>query len=567
VPQYAAAKNVTQVSVISIALLAASIHFPSSALIIRWAVLQRHVALTMFSSSPRKIRYRMVSTKDDSIHVDAEVSGPEADERGGRVIRRVHSRLWSHLGRQTYYGSLLFNLGAFFLPALYSTLSKLWVADLNSSQVVTTDVYTYIGVVANVLNDGLPRTAWLIIGDKSTRRTNSRISLAYTLIIFQVILGAILTVVFVASSKRLAAAFVPEAVRQTSITYVRISSVEALSSAMEVAVACSTRALDHPDVPLLISSTKFIVNIVLDLLIISRFHVGSFTPTINTQALIRMACDLTSAVSGLAYFLHIAIKMQQESHEPNRTAKPSILSLKILVRPGMWTFLESALRNSIYLWLVSGIVSMGLNYATAWGVFNTIRWGIVMVPVQALEASTLTFVGHAWGRWRAQVGPEVKKPKATKKDLLAIMRPAFTSLCIALAVEVPLCIFLSLWGIKEFAYYLSNSDPVAEITQKMWKTIDWCYIFYALNYQLAAILLATVPRWYLYQALGSNLLWMLPWAITVTRIGMTAENAWSYDSIIFGGALVFDFFNVSLVCCLWAWQLKKGKIPLVPVRT
>jgi hypothetical protein len=167
------------------------------------------------------------------------------------------------------------------------------------------------------------------------------------------------------------------------------------------------------------------------------------------------------------------------------------------------------------------------------------------------------------------------------------MRPAFTSSCIALAVEVPLCIFLSLWGIKEFAYYLSNSDPVAEITQKMWKvqfpsisfyylyspsdlglqTIDWCYIFYALNYQLAAILLATVPHWYLYQALGSNLLWMLPWAIAVTRICMTAENAWSYDSIIFGGALVFDFFNVSLVCCLWAWQLKKGKIPLVPVRT
>jgi hypothetical protein len=42
------------------------------------------------------------------------------------------------------------------------------------------------------------------------------------------------------------------------------------------------------------------------------------------------------------------------------------------------------------------------------------------------------------------------------------------------------------------------------------QTMDWCYIFYALNYQLAAILMATTPRWYLYQALGSNLLWMLP---------------------------------------------------------
>jgi hypothetical protein len=290
------------------------------------------------------------------------------------------------------------------------TLSKLWVANIDSSQVVTTDVYTYIGVIVKVLNDGLPRTAWSVVGDKSTRTTTSRISLTYTLLVFQVTLGAILTLIFVASSEKLAAAFVPAAVRDTSLRYVRISSVEALSSAMEVAVACSTRALDHPDAPLLISSIKFIVNIVLDLLIISRFHVGNYTPTINTQALIRMACDLTSAVSGLAYFLYIAAKLQRHSTSPNQKPKVGFTSLKTLARPGMWTFTESALRNSIYLWLIHGIVSMGLDYATAWGVF--------MVPVQALEATTLTFVGHAWGKWRAEVGPTLRTPKASKQDLL-----------------------------------------------------------------------------------------------------------------------------------------------------
>lgn len=84
-------------------------------------------------------------------------------------------------------------------------------------------------MVANVLNDGLPRTAWVTIGDKATRQINSRISLTYTLLTVQIVLGAILTVVFVASADRLAAAFVPESVRQSSLTYVRISSVEALS--------------------------------------------------------------------------------------------------------------------------------------------------------------------------------------------------------------------------------------------------------------------------------------------------------------------------------------------------
>ena len=302
---------------------------------------------------------------------------------------------------------------------MYGTLSKLWVANLDSSQVVTTDVYTYIGVVANVLNDGLPRAAWLIIGDKSTRTINSRVGLAYSLILFQIMFGAIMTVIFVASSEKLASAFVPVQVRLASLKYVRISSALALSSAMEVAVSACTRALDHPDVPLLISSTKFLVNIVLDLLFISKIHVGSFTPTIITQALIRLSCDMTSATAGLLYFVYIARKLQRSVSGPDEgSAKPRIAALKVLAGPSVYTFVESALRNGLYLWLVSGIISMGENYATAWGVFNTIRWGLIMVPVQALEASTLVFVGHAWGQWRAQVGVDLRKPKASRKDLL-----------------------------------------------------------------------------------------------------------------------------------------------------
>lgn len=318
-----------------------------------------------------------------------------------------------------YHGSFFFNLIAFLLPALYGTLSKLWVANIDSSLVVTTDVYTYISVIANVLNDGLPRTSWLILGDKSTRTTRSRLSLAYTLIYFQAFFGLLLTLIFIASASKLAAAFVPANVRVASLTYVRISSVEALSSSIEVAVGSATRALDHPDVPLLISSLKFVINIVLDLLVISRFHVGPWTPTVNAQALVRMACDLTSALGGLLYFMYVATKMQRADRSSGPKPSWSFKALKTLVKPGVYTFVESALRNAFYLWLVSGIVSMGSDYATAWGVFNTIRWGIVMVPVQALEASTLTFVGHAWGRWRAQVGAEVEKPRATTRDILS----------------------------------------------------------------------------------------------------------------------------------------------------
>ena len=98
------------------------------------------------------------------------------------------------------------------------------------------------------------------------------------------------------------------------------------------------------------------------------------------------------------------------------------------------------------------------------------------------------------------------------------------------------------------------------------QSIDWCYIFYGLDQQLAAILLATTPRWYLYQALGSNFLWILPWAIVVTKVQIPETTAWTYYAIIFGGALVFDFLDLVLTVSLWAWRLGKGKMKVRPIQ-
>jgi hypothetical protein len=40
---------------------------------------------------------------------------------------------------------------------------------------------------------------------------------------------------------------------------------------------------------------------------------------------------------------------------------------------------------------------------------------------------------------------------------------------VAVIIEVPLCLFLALWGARPFAFYLSQSAAVAAITEKMWK--------------------------------------------------------------------------------------------------
>ncbi|CAD0055653.1 unnamed protein product [Aureobasidium pullulans] len=403
--------------------------------------------------------------------------------------------------------------------------------------VVTTDVYTYIGVVAEVLNE-----------DRANRSISARYCLSFTLIIVQSILELIMSIAFVGAARQFASSFVPIEVRAASLTYIRISAFSALSSAIETAVSTSTRALDKPDVPLIISTV----------------HVGNFTPTVNMQAATQLACNMAAALLGLAYFCFVTLRIDRQrvmTHQYD-PVRPSLACLKTLARPGALTFAESAIRNALYLWLVNGIVAMGSDYATAWGVFSSIRWSLIMVPVQALEATTLAFIGHSWGEWRKETGTE-RRPRASRDKLYEIIRPALWSCLIALAVEIPLCIFMSEYGARRFAFYLSESQTVSHITAKMWRTIDWCYIFYALSTQLAAILLATRPRWYLYQSLVSNLLWVMPWAIVVSKAHITPKDAWTYHSIVFGGSLVFSFFDVLVVDLVWAWALLRGKMRVI----
>ncbi|RYO84673.1 hypothetical protein DL766_005909 [Monosporascus sp. MC13-8B] len=255
--------------------------------------------------------------------------------------------------RSTYSGALLFNVAAFFLPALYGTLSKLWVANIDASMVVTTDVYTYIGVFAEVLNEGLPRAAWVVVGDGASRTLAERLRLVHTLILFQAALGLLMSLVFAAAAPQLADAFVPAQVRAevraASLTYVRRSAFSAPASAVETAAGAGTRALDRPDVPLVISSARFIANIALDLLLVSRFRVASFHPTVNTQAAVRLACDLASASAGLAYFLWRTRRSAGGGGGGGETTAPSLRALGVLARPGALTFLESLVRNALYL--------------------------------------------------------------------------------------------------------------------------------------------------------------------------------------------------------------------------
>lgn len=523
------------------------------------------------SNSSSSIDLRM----DAAPRPDSPLSPLEDDTKSPTQTTLINKLPWKNLSylarlRSSYHGALIFNIVAFLLPAVYGTLSKMWIANIDSSLVSTTDAYTYFSTVVEVLNEGLPRAAWSTIGrgdmtQDTAEELSYRLSLTYTLISVQSVLGFLLSIIFLIAAPGFVQGFVPGKVRATSVKYIRILAFDSLASTLNTAVSLGTRALDKPDVPLLMSSVQTLCQIFLELALVSTVRVKGFNPTIHTSAMIRLICDLTGAAVGLAYFLYLARKAALQSPADGTRALKwfSLESLKVLVRPGRWTFTESLVRNAIYLWQIHGVVSMGQSYATAWGVFNTIRWGLIMVPVQALEATSNTFVGHRWGIYQRSKASE--NARASLQDLKFLTAPAFKSVLIALLVECPMCIALSIRGAGPFAKYLSGSDEVAAITAMMWKSIDWCYICYGVSTQLATILLSTQTRWYLYQSLVSNIFYCLPWAIALPRIGIVAGTAWRYHKWVFGGSLVVSLGIIIFVDALWAlrllgWRISSKKV-------
>jgi hypothetical protein len=165
-----------------------------------------------------------------------------------------------------------------------------------------------------------------------------------------------------------------------------------------------------------------------------------------------------------------------------------------------------------------------------------------------------------------------------------VTRPALVSVALVLSIEIPLLIFMSLYGCESFAFWLSNSRPVAKIVANMWRTIDWyvfllrpahfshihppsittpnmiarCYILYAISTQLSAVLLATRTPWYLAQSLISNIFYVLPWAIVCQVGDLNPANAWTYHSFVFGGSLVFSFIEIVIVDGIWVWRFRRG---------
>jgi len=202
------------------------------------------------------------------------------------------------------------------------------------------------------------------------------------------------------------------------LTYVRLSAFPALSSAIETSVSACTRVLDRPDIPLLIRSTKFLINIILDMLIIPKFHVGSSNPTVNMQAVIQLSYNMSSTVIGLGYFIYCTGKHQRFMPQDVRTSPAKL--------PGSKDFDKTGFSN------IPRVCHSGYTLPVAYQRYHLdgirLRYGLGCFQYHPLGFDHGTrsgtgglvpdICGTCLGGWRARVGSNTRRAQASRSEIV-----------------------------------------------------------------------------------------------------------------------------------------------------
>lgn len=317
----------------------------------------------------------------------------------------------------------------FALPALYSTLSIMWVANIDCSSVQLTQTYTYLQTINEAITEA-GRSCYNVIGDFTNRSRIQKFSLMNTLVSILVIMSFIIVIVISGARVSFVDNFTNGSAHSTAVVYVVIAAWAMFMNTISTLISGCLRSMGYFNLTMYASIIKKSLNIFLDFALISKVRVGWITPTVVTTGWIRFGCEAVAMV-----FILLVTLLEQwrelkkrdggsssTSSEVARGAvewkllTPSYRNIHVLSSAPVYCFLKSAYRNMIYLILQHNIIQVRPKYVTAFGNFSTIRWGIIMVINQTFEAVFEVFIASVWGDMRKNVIFEDAKGHSRSKN-------------------------------------------------------------------------------------------------------------------------------------------------------
>ena len=401
--------------------------------------------------------------------------------------RERFSSAWNSYPKD-YMGLILL---AWAIPAIYTLVNIFFIGKMEMEAVAISEQYENVGVILEILLEMFPLAVLALVARNFTD-TEKVANVVKSAFVMQLLITvAFMLLIIFGASFFVDAINTPQEIQARSEAFLQVKAIAMPFEALSVLFIISIKAMKKGNLAVGIASIGVILNVVMDVLVISDFSfslklglMGSAWDYVVTKIII-------FAVS--AFLFYRLVK-----------AKPDIRfdkkEVKAILRIGKYTGMESAVRNAGYIFGVLIVLNtLGVAEYGGYGVAMTIMWLIFLIPVLSLTEATNVAVGNEYG----------------KKNLDGMRNVQFVSI-VLMGSYMVLATIIGIFAWRPLSSFFNQSQEIVDWSTATFYFLAIPYIIFAISSGLKSLFIGTGKTlYYLIPSICVNLGIYIPVGIMV----------------------------------------------------
>ncbi len=368
------------------------------------------------------------------------------------------------------------------LPRFYQSYSVYLIGnaipDINA--LATVAQWQFIELLIEVVQETFVLAIFFFVGrglqSKEGPGSPIRTSIS-SILVFSCILAGIL---FALSDSFVSVIGTPEAIRETTSTFLKIKTAGIPIFLLSMALVVIVETINRKRMLLTLAILQVVYRFILD----SLFY-GGYPFSLNLGVLGVGWADL---IASLLLLLTAAFMVRKYLFDKVKNLKSffAFKDLKVYLRVGGWSGLDSLVRNFAYFFMIVRLLNLlGENTIGGYYLAMHIFWSFLLVPILALSESAKVLIANH------------------SADLMRVRKLWYSSLLIGGIIVLLWLIFLPSWN--TVAGLLNSNADVVSFSGKAMALLIVPYILLALNLVTDSIFYGVgKTRYMAYQAIITN---------------------------------------------------------------
>ncbi|KAF5068010.1 MatE [anaerobic digester metagenome] len=416
-----------------------------------------------------------------------------------------------------------------FIPKIYELLNIFWIGHISTEALAITEQYQFVSITIEIINETIPFGILALVA-RYYHDLNKVIEIIKAGLLLQILFSVFLAsiVIFLPDIFVSTIGTPIEIVKETS-NYLILKSVALPFEAIAYLFLIAIKSLQKGKEALILVTISVILNVILDLILISNTSI-SLNMGIQGVAIGYVISKMLLMGISTVYFFKL-VHLDLISFFKAKW-KEQIYPLFAI---GIWTGLDSLVRNAGYMGLLLVLNTMGVSEFGGYGLAMAVMWTL-LIPVLALGEGTSIVIGNYFGEKKFN-------------DIINVVK---TSLLLVTIIMLIIAIIGIFWWDDMSTFF--NTNP--EMVQISVETFSWLiipYIGFGIGTIFRSIFIGTgQTRYIFYIACIVNIGLILPF-VTLVKSGIIPA---SFTSVMM--FYMISFLLDPILAFVWSRKVIKN---------